>query len=67
MGGDEIAFHAHRIYGPHRLQLLLQHWRGPLDLFVQGTDDVDWDKAVNNYYNQPILVLKKRGGGGGGR
>jgi hypothetical protein len=59
MGYDDLEFNAHRIYGPHRLWLILMHWEV---LGVLSDTDIPLQniKEIGRWDIQPILVLKKK-------
>lgn len=54
IGIDAVEWNAHRIYGPHRLRLVLSNWK-LLDV-IGAVDDIFHVKGIN----QPILVLMKK-------
>jgi len=56
VGLDKVVWNAHRIYGPHRLQMLIQDWK--LEGCVGVEDDfISRDTGQSGAY-QPILVLR---------
>ena len=61
VGGDALAWNAHRIYGSARLRLVFRGWRL---LTLYGTSDV-WDdqatrvKGLRTYPPHPIFVMQK--------
>ena len=58
VGLDTICFNQHRVYGKHRLPLMLKNWEC-IDSF--GFKDKDLNNSLNNKYGtpyQPIFILK---------
>lgn len=59
VGKDKICFNVHRIYGKHRLPLMLKGW-SVLECF--GFTELDFDNTLNGPFGtpyQPVFVLKK--------
>jgi Caenorhabditis protein of unknown function, DUF268 len=59
IGPDAVVFPQNRIYGRNRLQLILPMWE-VVDILGSWIDIND-EKYVGRYENQPVFVLKKKG------
>mmetsp|Transcript_33188 Transcript_33188/g.45502 ORF Transcript_33188/g.45502 Transcript_33188/m.45502 type:complete len:346 (-) Transcript_33188:107-1144(-) len=59
LGPDHLAGFDHRIYGKHRLSLILPLWE-PIDLVNAYLNLSDTKSHVGLYQHQPVLVLKKK-------
>lgn len=58
VGKDCVVWNAHRIYGKHRLPLLLQGWE-PVDFFgLKGLNDPALNAENADAFFHPILVLR---------
>ena len=60
LGQDCLVWNAHRIYGKHRLPLLLQGWQllDVFDINTKNTSEYPFDLALGRYI-QNVLVLKR--------
>ena len=58
VGRDCLVWNTHRIYGKHRLPLLLEGWE-MVAFFGKGKVESTFDNPLGQYY-QPIFVLKKK-------
>lgn len=60
VGRDRVFWNAHRIYGKHRLPLLLEGWE-PVGFFgMSGLTDPKINQGNMDAYYQPIIVLKNK-------
>ena len=58
IGRDRLYWNAHRIYGPHRLPLLLDGWEFVESFGLSGLNDPKINQENLDATYQPILVLK---------
>lgn len=57
MAYDAVVWNAHRIYGNHRLSVILSNWK-PIDLINNKLDICD-DTTIGFSDNEPLWVLEK--------
>lgn len=56
VGIDAVVWNAHRVYGEHRLPMLLQGWK---QLASFGFSPDDFKKCDKHCHHQPVFVLQK--------
>jgi hypothetical protein len=60
VGYDFVAFNGHRVYGKHRMSLILAMGWEPVDLLGSYFNVKKDEKFLGDYRNQPVWVLKKK-------
>ena len=58
VGKDKVVWNAHRIYGPKRLEKLLQGWATHVIVGMENAQDLAKDTGIDATF-QPVFVLKK--------